>query len=202
VKAKKSDAPIGRPRSFDADKALDRALKVFWQKGYEGTSLSDLTKAMGVNRPSLYATFGDKKALFRKVLDRYAAGPAAYVQEALHEPTARHVAEKLLLTAADMSACPTQPKGCLMVQGALSCGDGAAPIRKELAARRQSVEMALRRRFQRARSEGDLRGDADPAALAGYVITVLHGMSVKATSGASPVELRRIAAVALRSFPA
>ena len=91
MKHNKSSGRMGRPRSFDIDRALDRALQVFWRKGYEGTSLSDLTKAVGVNRPSLYAAFGDKKALFRKALDRYLTGPAAYTQEALKEPTARAV---------------------------------------------------------------------------------------------------------------
>src|SRR5580658_9387337 len=93
---------IGRPRSFDINRALDRALVVFWRKGYEGTSVSDLTKAVGVNRPSLYAAFGDKETLFRKALDRYLKGPAAYTQDALREPTARAVAERLLLGAADL----------------------------------------------------------------------------------------------------
>src|SRR5713226_3358653 len=96
MKPDKSARSKGRPRAFDVDRALDRALHVFWQKGYEGASLSDLTKAMGINRPSLYAAFGDKEALFRKALDRYADGPASYVGEALKEPTGRAVAERLL----------------------------------------------------------------------------------------------------------
>src|SRR5437763_10008756 len=86
----------GRPRAFDLDKALDRALQVFWRKGYEGASLPDLTQAMGINRPSLYAAFGSKEELFRRALDRYAEGPASYVREALNEPTTRAVAERLL----------------------------------------------------------------------------------------------------------
>src|SRR5437867_3206401 len=106
-------APRGRPRGFAVDKALDRALRVFWQHGYEGTSLSDLTKAMGINRPSLYAAFGDKEALFRKVLDRYADGPAAYAREALNEPTARAVVERLLRGAADLQTNRRNPRGCL-----------------------------------------------------------------------------------------
>ena len=84
---------IGRPRAFDIDKALDRALKVFWRKGFEGASLHDLTRAMGINRPSLYAAFGNKEALFRRALDRYDSGPAGYVHEALEEPTARAVTQ-------------------------------------------------------------------------------------------------------------
>src|SRR5271170_8088236 len=107
MKVRKSSARTGRPRSFDADKALDRALQVFWRKGYEGASLSDLTKAMRINRPSLYAAFGDKEALFRKVLDRYAEGPAAFTLEALNEPTARRVVERLLQGAA---ATQTDPR--------------------------------------------------------------------------------------------
>src|ERR1700724_4481395 len=115
MRQNKSSGRMGRPRSFDIDGALDGALHVFWRKGYEGTSLSDLTNAVGVNRPSLYAAFGDKKALFRKALDRYLTGPALYTQEALKEPTARAVVERLLLGAADLNAAPCNPGGCLMV---------------------------------------------------------------------------------------
>src|SRR5271156_2850321 len=99
----------GRPRGFDAEKVLDRALKVFWRKGYEGASLPDLTGAMGVNRPSLYAAFGNKEALFRKVIDRYASGPAAYVGEALEEPTARGVVERLFRGAVDLLSQSRSP---------------------------------------------------------------------------------------------
>src|SRR6202167_5712662 len=132
MRRNKSSGRMGRPRSFDIDGALDRALQLFWRKGYEGTSLSDLTKAVGVNRPSLYAAFGDKKALFRKALDRYLTGPAAYTQEALKEPTARAVVERLLQGAADLNAAPRNPGGCLMVQGALVCGETGDSIRQEL----------------------------------------------------------------------
>src|SRR5438445_4345026 len=144
----------GRPREFDVDQALDRALNVFWRKGYEGASLPDLTRAMGINRPSLYAAFGNKEALFRKALDRYDDGPAAYVREALEEPTARAVVEALLRGAVHMLSCPRNPHGCLMVQGALSCGRTANPIRRELASRRAAGEAAIRRRVERGMSSG------------------------------------------------
>ncbi|MGH8674211.1 MAG: TetR/AcrR family transcriptional regulator [Burkholderiales bacterium] len=193
---------MGRPRSFDFDKALDRALRVFWHKGYEGTSLSDLTGAMGINRPSLYAAFGDKETLFRKALDRYADGPAAYVREALNEPTARAVVERLLRGAIGLQTDPRNPQGCLMVQGALSCGEAADPIRQELNSRRAAAEAAIRRRFERAISDGDLAANADPADLARYVATVIQGMAVQAAGGASPEELRRVAQTALRAWPA
>ena len=201
MKVKESSAARGRPRSFDMDKVLDRALQVFWQKGYEGASLSDLTKAMGINRPSLYAAFGHKQALFLKVLDRYQKGPAGYVSEALQEPTARAVMERIFRKTLEASAIPGNPKGCLMVQGALACGKDAEPVRRELIARRAAGEDAVRRRFQRAKAEGDLPADANPADLARFFVAVLHGMAVEAASGASRVQLRSIAEMALRALP-
>jgi AcrR family transcriptional regulator len=192
---------VGRPRSFDADQALESALKVFWRKGYEGATLPDLTKAMGINRPSLYAAFGNKEALFRKVLDRYAEGPAAYDREALEEPTARKVAERLLLGAVDLATDPKHPGGCLAVHGALACGDEAQCIRKELIARRIKREAALKRRFQRAKAEGDLPTTANPADLARYITTITQGLAIQAASGATRKELQRVAKTALRAWP-
>ncbi|HVR26773.1 MAG TPA: TetR/AcrR family transcriptional regulator [Candidatus Polarisedimenticolia bacterium] len=192
---------MGRPRSFDLDRALDRALVVFWRKGYEGASLSDLTKAVGVNRPSLYAAFGDKEALFRKALGRYLEGPAAYTQAALREPTARAVVERLLLGAADLNTARRNPGGCLMVQGALAGGEAAGSIRRELAACRAAGEAAMRRRFERAKSEGDLPANMNPADLARYIATVLYGMAVEAAGGASRSQLQRVVEMTLRTLP-
>src|SRR5947208_505542 len=191
-KPRKPRTPAGRPRSFDLDKALDAALQVFWRKGYEGATLSDLTEAMGINRPSLYAAFGDKETLFRRVLDRYASGPGAYAAEALNERTARAAVERLLRTAAHSLTSPQHPRGCLIVQGALSCGDEAESVRRELITRREQGEAALRRRLQRARTDGDLPASSNPADLARYYVTVLHGMCIEAASGASRAELHRI----------
>jgi AcrR family transcriptional regulator len=201
MKAKKSAGALGRPRSFDSDKALDSALRVFWEKGYEGASLSDLTRAMGINRPSLYAAFGDKEALFRKVLDRYAEGPASYVSQALNEPTARAVVERLLRGAADSLTEPRNPHGCLFVQGALACGNGAERIQKELSSRRAVGEAALRQRLKRAKSEGDLPPDSNPADLARYIVTVIHGMGIQAAGGATREQLRRVVQTVLRAWP-
>src|SRR5258706_301144 len=177
--------PVGRPRAFDIEKALDRALNVFWRKGYEGASLSDLTRAMRINRPSLYAAFGNKESLFCKALDRYAEGPAAYVREALQESTARAVVERLLHGAVELLTDPRNPRGCLAVHGALACGDAAQSIRRDMVSRRVAREAALRKRLERAKSERDLPADAKPADLARYITTVMQGMAVQAASGAS-----------------
>jgi AcrR family transcriptional regulator len=186
---------------FDPEKALEAALRVFWMKGYEGTALSDLTAAMGINRPSIYATFGNKEALFRKALDRYSERMTNYATEALKEPTARAVAERLMMGTADLLSCPENPKGCLMVQGALACGDEADPIRKELISRRATGEAALRERFERAKVEGDLPAGADPGDLARYIMAVMHGMSVQAAGGASREQLQGVIDLALRAWP-
>ena len=174
-------------------------MHVFWAKGYEGASLSNLTRAMRINRPSLYAAFGNKEQLFRKVLDRYMDGPVAYFGKALAAPKARDVVEEIFLGTARMADDPRIPAGCLMVQGALACGD--ASVQKEVAARRATTDAALRRRLQRAKREGDLPKNSDPAELAHYVMTVVRGMAVQSVGGASPDQLRGVAQLALGGWP-
>ena len=191
----------GRPREFDADKALDAALLLFWRHGYEGTSLSALSSAMRINMPSLYAAFGNKEALFRKALDRYLQKPASYLPNALKEPTARRAAEKLFRGAIDMVMHPQHPDGCLLVQGALVAGPDAAWVRRELGKRRASAEAAIRKRLDRAVQQGDLPRRVDTRKLARYLATVIWGMSVQAAGGASRAELKAIADVAMRSWP-
>src|SRR5438552_3724361 len=155
-----------------------------------------------LSRPSLYAAFGNQGALFRKALDRYKDGPAGYVREALVEPPARAVVEALLRGAVEQLSSRRHPRGCLLVQGALSCGTTADPIRRELAARRAAVEVAIRRRFKRAISDDDLPADTDAGDLARYVSTVMYGMAVRAAGGASRKELLRVVKMALRAWPA
>ena len=192
---------MGRPREFDVEDALGAALDVFWRKGFEGASLADLTEAMGITRPSLYATYGNKEELFRKALDRYQDTCMGFACVALDASTAREVAERILYGHADAQSDLIHPPGCLGTSAALACSETAEPIRQELIARRQAAEDRLRGRLERARDEGDLPADADPADLARYVMTVARGMAVQAASGADRASLYRIVATAMRAWP-
>ena len=193
---------MGRPRAFDRDKVLDQALHVFWERGYEGTSIADLTEAMGINPPSLYAAFGNKETLFREALDRYEARRDEIMAEAFAAPTAREAMTRLLEGTADRLSDKDKPRGCLMVQGALCGGEECDAVKRDLASRRAAGEAMIRERLKRAKREGELPKDADPAALARFVSTVMQGMAVQASGGATRKELRTIADMALRSWPA
>jgi AcrR family transcriptional regulator len=194
--------PRGRPRTFDCDLALGEALQVFWKKGYAGASLSDLTKAMGINRPSLYAAYGDKEQLFRKALDKYAGEQKEYLRSAMAEPRIEDVVRRVLLGAADsMCAGKGHPAGCLLVQGAMASGREDKAITGELVRRRCANEVMIRDRMQRAQREGELPADADPAALAKYIATVTLGMAVQAASGATFEQLREVAETAMKAWP-
>ncbi len=192
---------MARTRQFDTDEALDRAMVVFWRKGFDGASISDLTAAMGINRPSLYAAFGNKDELFRRALGRYAEVPSAYDREALALPVARDAVEQLLRGAADLHTDAATPAGCLAVLGAPTCADDSSDAGQALIAFRRAGEDALRERLQSARSEGDLPSDADVDELTDYVKTVIYGMAVKAASGATRTELDRVIAIAMRAWP-
>jgi AcrR family transcriptional regulator len=194
-------APIGRPRGFDADEALERAMRVFWEQGYEGASLTDLTKAMGITRTSMYAAFGNKEDLFRKALERYTEGPASYGARAVQEPTAREVATAFLDGSVRATTRPGCPTGCLGVQGSLAAGDPGHSARDALIAWRNEATSLLRDRFQQAVDEGDLPPGTDPGLLARYIMTVANGIAVQAASGASRDDLQQVADMALRSWP-
>ncbi|MDB5298245.1 MAG: TetR family transcriptional regulator [Phycisphaerales bacterium] len=191
----------GRPREFDTEQALDSALALFWRNGYEGTSLAALTDAVGVTPTSLYAAFGNKEALFKRVVDRYIQGPANYLLRAVAEPTARGVAEAALAGAIGMVMNPKHPDGCLLVHGALAAHPDLAPIREELSRRRAGAEAAVRQRFRRAAEDGELPGTADADRLAGFLMTVIWGMSVQAAGGAGRADLERAAETALSAWP-
>ena len=192
----------GRPPAFDHDEALDQALQVFWSHGYEGASMAELTEAMGINKPSLYGAFGSKEELFRKVLQKYLAGPVAYVAESMHEPTARQVVEKLLTKSTELLTSAHTPRGCMVSLGSLTCGQGSELIQQEMIAHRKAYEEALRQRFELAQAQRDLPQDVKPAELAKYVATVHQGMSVQATSGATKEELMRVVRLVLKNWPA
>ncbi|WP_129611471.1 MULTISPECIES: TetR/AcrR family transcriptional regulator [Rhodoplanes] len=192
---------LGRPREFDMDEALDRALAVFWRRGFEGASIAELTQAMGINPPSLYAAFGNKQGLFRKVLDRYLSVRTTFWDDAMKEPTARGLVERLLHGTADFMTDPANPPGCLLVRGTLACSDMAQDVHRQMVECRCEGERVMRDRFAAAQANGELPADADPAALAGYVATVLEGMSVHAAGGATREELHKVADTALRAWP-
>jgi AcrR family transcriptional regulator len=191
---------MGRPREFNAEAALDQAMEVFWRHGYEGATIAQLTEAMGINPPSLYACFGNKEGLLKAALDRYTRLRGEWMEEVLAAPTAREVTERLLMGIAEKQTDPANPPGCLLVQGGIACGSGSENVPFELAARRAQNEEQLRDRFIRARAEGDLKPASDPAALARYVFAVSVGMGVMASSGADREALRQVAAVAIDAF--
>ncbi len=174
---------------------------VFWEQGYEGASLTDLTSAMGITRTSMYAAFGNKEELFRKVLERYTSGPAAYGARALEEPTAQGVAIAFLRGAVQATTSSHRPTGCLGVQGALAAGNPARAARNTLTAWRNDGCTRLAGRFHQAVEEGDLPPDTDPAMLARYLMTVANGVAVQATGGTSRNDLDTVVEAALRNWP-
>ena len=194
-------APKGRPREFCTEQALAAALRVFWSKGYEGASLTELTEAMGITKPSLYAAFGNKEALFHKALDLYEAEKLDYMRTALEQPSARAVVEHLLRGAADMQTSHCDPKGCMGVIHMTACGSEAESIKTDVIARRASSQAALVERLERAKREGDLPADADIAGLTQYLYAVLQGMAVQAGSGATRCQLERVIAISLQCWP-
>jgi AcrR family transcriptional regulator len=180
---------------------MDRAMTVFWRQGYDGASMAELTKAMGINAPSLYACFGNKEGLFRAVVDRYDARREAFMEGILAQPTAHSVAEAFLYGVAAFCADTggQNPPGCLMLKGALSCCE--EEITKDMARRRADKESALKKRFDQAKKAGDLPASANSGALARYMGVMAAGISAQAAAGASAKELREVAALALASFP-
>jgi AcrR family transcriptional regulator len=190
----------GRPREFCVDSALAAALQVFWTKGYEGASLTDLTDAMGITRPSLYAAFGNKEALFRKALDLYERDKLAYVGAALDAPTARGVAERMLGGALDLQL-GSDPKGCLGVISSVACGSEAQSIKAEVTARQASSHAALLRRFEQAKADGDFPEHIDPAGLVRYLTAVGQGLCIQAGNGVPPEDLQRIVDTTMGLWP-
>ncbi|MFB7652597.1 MULTISPECIES: TetR/AcrR family transcriptional regulator [unclassified Streptomyces] len=197
----KQSCPAGRPRGFDTDQALERAMLVFWEHGYEGASLSCLTRAMGISTTSMYAAFGNKEQLFRKALERYTGGPSAYLARALEEPTALGVATAILAGTVRTTTRPSHPQGCLGVQSALTASDAGREVRELLIGWRNDSHASVRDRFRRSVEEGDLPPETDPGLLARCLTTFAFGLAVQAASGVCRDELQEAADAFLRTWP-
>jgi AcrR family transcriptional regulator len=193
-----ADVRMGRPRGFDEDAALEAAMRVFWEKSYEGATITDLTEAMGINRSSMYAAFGDKESIFRTVMERYRAGRMTYFRQALAQPSLRGVVAALIHGTAEFLSSPDNPRGCLSIQGALACGTDAEHVKLAMIDWRKSGEAALKKRLQKARSEGELPAEIQPADFARYLSSIMAGLGVQAANGATRTELRRVAEISLR----
>ena len=197
-----AETKMGRPRGFDEDAVLEAAMRVFWEKSYEGTTIADLTQAMGINRSSMYAAFGDKESVFQRAMERYLDTRMTYIRQALAQPSLQKVLAGLIQGTAEFLATPGNPRGCLSIQGAMACGTDAEPIKDALIDLRKNAEGALKRRLQQAQSEGELPREIQPADFAHYLASVIAGLAVQAANGATKAELRRVAEIALRCIEA
>lgn len=191
----------GRPLSFDRDAALHQAMLLFWRHGYESTSLSDLTAAMGVTPPSIYAAFGDKKQLFLEAVGRYVSGPVTAETIIDDAPTARDAAIGLLRASAVGFTRAHTPPGCLLASSAISCSVAAADVQRELAAIRRRIELRLKSKIAVDIEAGAISDGADAVALAGHIMAVIQGMSTLARDGASRNKLVRVATTAMLAWP-
>jgi AcrR family transcriptional regulator len=192
---------MARTRVFEIDRAIEIATDLFWRNGFEGTSLADLTNAMGITPPSFYFAFGSKEGLFKRVLEQYLRNRLSYAEDALNQPTSRGVAEQTLLRLADLYTDPKCPPGCLAVNCSFPCSDDATPLRHELAILREARRGRLRERLKRAQAAGDLPADSDPDQLAQFIFVVGWGMALAAQSGATRDDLHRTVAMALKAWP-
>jgi AcrR family transcriptional regulator len=190
-----------RPRAFDEGQVLDQAMDVFWRQGYDGASMADLTRAMGLNSPSIYAAFGNKRGLFEAVLARYDERRIDYAQQMISGKTARDVAERMLYGAVEWLTMPGEPRGCLLIQTGLAVGGDGADIPEVLARRRQRLEKRLAERFEQAKIDGDLAMDSDCKALARYLQTVFSGLAVQAAAGMHATKLDEVVATAMMGWP-
>lgn len=191
----------GRPLSFDREAALNVAMRLFWQHGYEATSVSALTEAMEISPPSLYTAFGDKRRLFREAVDHYLGGSTAVPDSIERAETAYAAARDLLTSAAIGDTRDGMPPGCLLASSLVASSDAAAEVREELSAIRRSIERALRLRIERDICEGLLPADADADMLAGHVFAIVQGMSTLAKDGAGREKLLKIVSCALSAWP-
>jgi TetR/AcrR family transcriptional regulator, copper-responsive repressor len=192
--------PRGRPRSFDRESALQSAMEVFWKKGYEATSIADLTEAMGINPPSLYAAFGDKETLFLETIDRYQTrrgDSCPYCDEA----TARGSIETLLTYLARDFTDTCHPRGCLMMMAAATSGDSSVKLQKLLAEKRSGARARMKARIEKGIEDGDVPAGTDAGALSDFYSAVVMGMALQARDGATRKSLLATVERAMSLFP-
>jgi AcrR family transcriptional regulator len=193
--------PMGRSRVFDIDRAVHTATLLFWSRGYDQTSLADLTRELAITPPSFYFAFKSKAGLFRKVVDYYANKYLAFMNEALLKPTAREIAETILYGCADAYTGAGHPPGCLIVNNSMPCAKEGIEIRKELAQGRRARFVILHKRFQQSKVSGDLPKNSDPEELARYLMSLRWGMAIEAQSGSTRKDLYRVAERAMLAWP-
>jgi AcrR family transcriptional regulator len=192
----------GRPRGFDRDEALECAMRLFWSRGYEATSINDLTRAMRITPPALYSAFGDKKRLFLEAVGSYEQGAGCFARKALmEEPTAELAVRRLLVDAVRSFTDRKNPKGCLIVLGATNCATESTDIFEALAERRRTAENAVRTRIATGQKAGELSDNADLDALTGMVTATLYGLAIKARDGAPRARLRTIVEQLMMMWP-
>jgi len=195
---KKGNGKTGRPISFDKDAALEAAMLLFWERGFEGTSMADLTQAMGLNPSSIYAAFGDKHALFSLAVKRYMDSRAQYATNALEEPTLERVIRALFDSTVAFLTTPGHPSTCMTLAGAMGCSVDAAPARELMTEIRKQNEVAMRERLLQARKSGELSKDVNVDDYTRYLSSILAGLSIQAANGSTKAELKRTAQMALR----
>ncbi|WP_254604458.1 TetR/AcrR family transcriptional regulator [Achromobacter insolitus] len=203
-KTKSAPAPkIGRPREFDRDAALLAAMRTFWTQGYEGTSIQDLVAAMGVNKPSLYSTFGCKEEIFREAVELYDRIEGRATSQSLAKAgTAREAVETMLRANARAYVVEEGPRGCMIVLSSLLGAPENESVRAFLAENRLNGETMLRDRLAQGIAAGDLDSSADVGQLAAFYTTVLEGLSIQARDGASVDKLNMIIDAAMLAWPA
>jgi AcrR family transcriptional regulator len=191
----------GRPREFDEDEVLQAALRLFWEKGYEGTSLSDLMAATGLTKSSLYKAFGSKEGLFWRVIERYQRDFLDFRHEALAETTPRRIAQRLLEGVIELHGGGMNPVGCLELNTALAGSKDSEPIRQQLVRSRERFRLALRNRFEETIATAPLPPGMTSDDAASLVISLIQGLAVQAKGGASRETARRVVDAVLLSWP-